>query len=316
MTHEQTSRDLEDTSIVAVHAHPDDESIWTGLLLAHAVRRGAAAHVITCTLGEEGEVIGGKYASLQMGGNGMLGGYRIAELQRALTALGLDHGPDLLGEAGMWRDSGMAGTPSIQRAEAFANESSEENFSQQVEQLIARLQELKPDVLVTYGPDGGYGHPDHIRAHHITHAAVESGQLPSVNQILWAVTEKQQVEAGLACAEVPEGWTYPNDGDIACVDAEAVDLRVHGSPADLEAKKQAMVAHATQVWVADGSTSDVNPEAKTVPAGTPMLWCLSNLIGQPLIATESYTVGHTAEGVDVSYSQSLFEEGAGHDGQE
>lgn len=316
------TKDLAGTNIVAVHAHPDDESIWTGLLLAQAKRRGAHVHVITCTLGEEGEVIGPKYASLQMDGNGMLGGYRIAELQRALRALGLEQDPDLLGGVGFWRDSGMVGTPSIERAMAFANESHEAHFTQQVEQLVARLQELKPDVLVTYGPDGGYGHPDHIRAHHITHAAVESGEVPSVRQILWAVTEQQAVAQGLRGAVIPEGWTYPHDGEIASVDASEVDLRVHGDAADVEAKRLAMRAHATQVWVADGSVSDVNPQAAIVPEEAPMLWCLSNMIAQPLVETESYTVGYTADrsssaGVgDADYARRLVEEGTGRDGQE
>lgn len=301
-----THKDLSGTTIVAVHAHPDDESIWTGLLLANARRRGATVHVVTCTLGEEGEVIGEKYKSLQMDGNGMLGGYRIAELQRALHALGLEQRPDLLGGAGTWRDSGMAGTPSIERAEAFANERSERNFAVQTEQLVQTLQSLNPDILVTYGPDGGYGHPDHIRAHHITHAAVESGQLPSVKQILWAVTERSCVETGLDGAVVPDGWTYPQEGELAMVESEQVDFVVEGSDEDIAAKQRAMAAHATQVWVADGTVTDVNPEARTVPEGTPMLWCLSNLIAQPIIGTESYEVGHTAEGSYDTYAEELL----------
>ncbi|MBC2681935.1 N-acetyl-1-D-myo-inositol-2-amino-2-deoxy-alpha-D-glucopyranoside deacetylase [Corynebacterium sp. 4HC-13] len=301
-----SSADLGGITIVAIHAHPDDESIWTGLLLANARRRGARVHVVTCTLGEEGEVIGEKYQSLQADGNGMLGGYRIAELQRALDALGLEQDPHLLGGVGTWRDSGMIGTPSIQRPDAFANENDEHNKTVQTAQLVATLQELTPDILVTYGPDGGYGHPDHVRAHRITHAAVNSGQLPSVKQILWAVTERSKVYAGLDGAVVPDGWSYPREGDVAMVDSEQVDFVLHGSREDVAAKQRAMAAHATQVWVADGTVTDVNPHARTVPAGTPVLWCLSNLIAQPIISTESYEVGYTAEGVSQRFAEELL----------
>lgn len=336
-------------SIVAVHAHPDDESIFTGLLLANAARRGADVHVLTCTLGEEGEVIGEKYHNLEQSETGLLGGYRIAELQRALRALGLAGSPEFLGGVGAWRDSGMAGSSSMKHPRAFAQRRSgeekdagardarhgraawdarvqnnaealearavgtnaavgtDESKEQarryadipqaQVEQLIAQLAPKQPDVLVTYDPSGGYGHPDHIRAHEITHAAVASGRLPSVRHILWAVTEQQRVHEALREAVVPQGWRHARRGDIAGVDSSVVDWRLRASKEDMEAQRAALHAHATQVWCADGSSSDVNPQSREVPAGTPLLWCLSNLIAQPLLDTESYRVGFSAPGV-------------------
>lgn len=302
--------DLDGTKIVAVHAHPDDESIWTGLLLAQAARRGADVTVVTCTLGEEGEVIGEKYRRLQSDGVGMLGGYRIAELQRALEALGLRPEPLLLGGAGGWRDSGMVGTPTIERAEAFASSQAPENRDREVQQLTELLKGLQPDILVTYGPDGGYGHPDHIRAHEITHAAVDSGGLSGVRQVLWAVTEDAAFQRGLEGAVVPQGWTYPEPGEIALVDSEAVDLRIEGSPEDVSAKYAAMRAHATQVWFADGQGSDVQSQVASVPEDTPLLWCLSNLIAQPLMPTEAYAVGFTAEGVNPGYARNLLVQGS------
>ncbi|MGP9724614.1 N-acetyl-1-D-myo-inositol-2-amino-2-deoxy-alpha-D-glucopyranoside deacetylase [Corynebacterium sp. AOP40-9SA-29] len=292
--------DLAGLRILAVHAHPDDESIWGGLALANWVRRGAEVTVVTCTLGEEGEVIGDKYADLVADKYDILGGYRIAELQRALGELGLGR-PRFLGGPGRWRDSGMVGTPAAEHPRAFVN--SEQTA---VDQLADIFDELRPHVVITYGPDGGYGHPDHIRAHEITHAAAaqaaqaeqEAGDgrwVPA--RIYWTAQERERVEAGLreldTQGEPPQGWRRPAPGELATVPARVVDARVEGSEADLTAKRRAMVAHATQIWVADGSVTDVNDRARTGTAdsaGT-IAYCLSNLIAQPLLDTESYTLG-------------------------
>lgn len=310
--------------LLAVHAHPDDETLFNGLLLTKAARMGADVHVLTCTMGEEGEVIGEKYQNLvdpdqNPRGTGMLGGYRISELREALAALGVNelganngtpHGPHFLGGVGRWRDSGMAGTPSIAREDAFSNPDREANRQEQIDQLIAVIEHIQPDVVATYGPDGGYGHPDHIRAHQITHAAVE--QMAAANnpaapkQIIWCVTEKQRVDEVLATArgsEAPAGWRWPEEGDIAAVDSSDVDFVVHGTERDVAAKQAAMRAHATQIWVADGSSSDVNPESRD---HEPVLYALSNLIAQPLLDTESYTVGYTAGGVDDNYAATAW----------
>ena len=104
-------RDLETPRVLAVHAHPDDESIVTGLAIAALHREGADVHVLTCTLGEQGEVIGDKYQGLIADRTDQLGGYRIAELRSALGALGINPRPEFLGGATAWRDSGMVGTP-------------------------------------------------------------------------------------------------------------------------------------------------------------------------------------------------------------
>lgn len=279
--------------VLAVHAHPDDEALWTGLTLAHLARRGAHVSVLTCTLGEEGEVIGEKYRALQSTETGLLGGYRIAELREALAALGLHHGPQLLGGAGAWRDSGMAGSAASRHPRAFSG-SGDGAFQEQVRQLVEVLGRERPDVLITYGPDGGYGHPDHIRAHQISHAAVQTEGAWRPREILWAVTERELIDAA-APSRAPDGWTLPAPGEIAAVPGASVDLRVQGSSEDLERKTAALRAHATQLWVADGSTSDVNPEARTSPAGGPTLFCLSNLLAQPLLTTESYQVGWRAD---------------------
>lgn len=288
--------DLAGLRVLAVHAHPDDESIWGGLALANWVRRGADVSVVTCTLGEEGEVIGEKYADIVADGYDILGGYRIAELQRALGELGLGR-PRFLGGPGRWRDSGMVGTPAAEHPRAFVN-----SGQTAVDQLAEIFDEVRPHVVVTYGPDGGYGHPDHIRAHEITHTAADQAAqdahggrwVPS--RIYWTAQERERVEEGLrdldSQGEPPQGWRRPEPGELATVPARVVDARVEGSGEDLAAKRRAMAAHATQIWVADGSVSDVNDRPRTGRAGHAgtVAYCLSNLIAQPLLDTESYTL--------------------------
>ena len=156
--------------LLFVHAHPDDESIWTGGLIAAAARSGASVSVVTCTMGELGEVIGAPYQGLVADEADQLGGFRVAELRSALRALGAngpDNAPRFLGGAGRWRDSGMAGDKGNEHPRAFMNSGDEA-----VAQLRTILDELQPDVVITYDADGGYGHPDHIRAHDITVAAL------------------------------------------------------------------------------------------------------------------------------------------------
>ena len=242
-------------TIVAVHAHPDDESIFSGLALAKAARLGHKVYNVTCTLGEEGEVIGDGLARLvtteqRADGTGLLGGYRLAELQRALQSLDLIAGPIFLGGVGRWRDSGMENTPTIAHPRAFANPDKPEAFQLQVAQLIELFQKLQPDIVITYDPEGGYGHPDHKQAHKITHAAVEQlDEASRPKQLLWCVNDRQAVEEGLdglGDEDIPDGWSF---GAISTVNPDQVSFTITGEDADIAAKAAAMAAHATQVIV-------------------------------------------------------------------
>ena len=149
-----------------VHAHPDDETLTTGATIAHYAARGARVQVVTCTLGEEGEVIGERWSRLAVDHADQLGGYRIGELSAALRELGVAE-PTFLGGAGRWRDSGMAGTAPRGRQRFVDAEPREA-----VGALVAIIRELRPHVVVSYDPNGGYGHPDHIHANEVTTAAV------------------------------------------------------------------------------------------------------------------------------------------------
>lgn len=272
-----TVRDLSGYRVVAVHAHPDDEAITTAGALADLSARGADVLVVTCTLGEEGEVIGEPYQHLVVDEADQLGGFRIQELRRSLDAIGARG--QFLGGAGRFRDSGMAGSPASRNPRAFVN-----SGDVAVEKLAAIFEAEKPHLVITYGPDGGYGHPDHVRAHEITHAAAERVDVP---RIMWAVRLAEET-AALMPAEAPEGWRLPEDGELDGVDTS--DIRVELNDAAYSAKVEAMRAHATQLWIADGRTTDVNPQA-ALAAGPVVYYALSNLIIQPIQRVEHYQLG-------------------------
>ncbi|MEV4154499.1 N-acetyl-1-D-myo-inositol-2-amino-2-deoxy-alpha-D-glucopyranoside deacetylase [Nocardia salmonicida] len=265
--------------LLLVHAHPDDETLTTGGTIAHYRRRGVPVTVVTCTLGEEGEVIGEQWSRLVSAEADQLGGYRIGELTAALSALGVTE-PRFLGGPGRWRDSGMAGTPSAANPRAFVH-----SGDAAVDELVAVILELRPRVVVTYDPRGGYGHPDHIRAHEITTAAVAAAaeQGWDVPKFYWTVTDAdllRQHTAALARRTVdelpgalPAGWRLPVEAELAAMSTSGVSTVVDVSDV-VSAKRAAMRAHATQVTVA--------------PSGRE--FALSNNIALPVLPEEHFVL--------------------------
>jgi N-acetyl-1-D-myo-inositol-2-amino-2-deoxy-alpha-D-glucopyranoside deacetylase len=146
--------------LLCVHAHPDDEAIATGGILARYAEEGIRTAVVTCTAGERGEIRlpGADVDAIRPG----LGELRIRELARALDLLGAGP-PRLLGYA----DSGH---PAGDHDGAFWHAP----FDEAVGRLVAHVRALRPDVVVTYDAYGLYGHPDHVKAHRVTLAAVEA----------------------------------------------------------------------------------------------------------------------------------------------
>ena len=134
-----------DQRLMLVHAHPDDETIGQGATMAGYVARGTQVTLVTCTLGEEGEVIGETWAGLVADRADQLGGYRIHELTVALEALGC-RPPRFLGGAGHWRDSGMAGTPAARHPRAFVNADPDEAVGAMVE-VIHRVELLRRRIV-------------------------------------------------------------------------------------------------------------------------------------------------------------------------
>jgi N-acetyl-1-D-myo-inositol-2-amino-2-deoxy-alpha-D-glucopyranoside deacetylase len=155
--------------LLLVHAHPDDETIGTGATMAKYAAAGARVTLVTCTLGEEGEILVPALAHLAADRDDGLGAYRITELEAAMAALGVsDH--RFLGGPGRWRDSGMMGLPSNDRPESFW----QADLDAATGELVRVIREVRPQVVVTYDDNGGYGHPDHIQAHRVAFAAFDA----------------------------------------------------------------------------------------------------------------------------------------------
>jgi len=154
--------------LLLVHAHPDDESIYTGATMARYAAQGVQVTLVTCTLGELGEIIPPSLAHLAAEKEDRLGEYRIGELAAACAALGVtDH--RFLGGPGRWRDSGMMGTEGNDDPRCFWRA----DVDQAARALLDVIGEVRPQVLVTYDADGAYGHPDHIQAHRVARRACE-----------------------------------------------------------------------------------------------------------------------------------------------
>jgi N-acetyl-1-D-myo-inositol-2-amino-2-deoxy-alpha-D-glucopyranoside deacetylase len=260
--------------LLLVHAHPDDETLTTGGTMArYAAEPDTSVTLVTCTLGEQGEVIPPELALLAPEESDQLGGYRVGELAGACAALGVtDH--RFLGGAGRWRDSGMAlaghgvraATPSVLHPRAFATPSA---FDAQVSALVGVLEEVRPQVVITYDADGGYGHPDHVRAHEITVAAL--GRVPA--RLLYTVIGRSTLDAGLAGLAHP--FRTPAPDELPSVADSTITTRVDVS-GQRERRIAAMRAHATQIALAEGA------------------FAMSNGVAQPLLDVEEYVA---ADGV-------------------
>jgi LmbE family N-acetylglucosaminyl deacetylase len=151
--------------LLAVLAHPDDESFGPGGTLALYARRGVAVHLICATRGEVGAV-----DERLMEGFADLGALRESELRCAASHLGLAS-VHFLG----YRDSGMPGSPDNRHPQALAAAPQEEV----VARLVPHLRRLRPQVVITFDPIGGYNHPDHIAIHRAALAAFFAASDPS-----------------------------------------------------------------------------------------------------------------------------------------
>ncbi len=255
--------------ILFVHAHPDDESIETGATMARYAAEGAHVCLVTCTLGEEGEIIPPELRHLT---GDELGEYRIGELARACAALGVtDH--RFLGGPGRWRDSGMMGVPSNDDPRCFWRADLDEAAAE----LVRIVREVRPQVIVTYDANGFYGHPDHIQAHRVAWRAFQRAADPSfgagepwrpsrfyATALPLSVLEESVGRGPFRrAASVTEyGYGGPDDQVTTRVDATAY----------LPAKIAAMGAHATQISL------------------DPPFYALSNEIGQLIQGVEYYTL--------------------------
>jgi N-acetyl-1-D-myo-inositol-2-amino-2-deoxy-alpha-D-glucopyranoside deacetylase len=260
--------------LLLVHAHPDDESIGTGATMAKYAAEGAGVTLVTCTLGELGEIIPPELAHLAADADDGLGEYRIGELAAACAALGVtDH--RFLGGPGRWRDSGMMGEPSNDAPGCFW----QADVDVAAAELLTVISEVRPQVMISYDDNGFYGHPDHIQAHRVALRAFElAGGLVSkfyattVPKSVLAASIEQMRSA--APDEHPAGGT--DFTQVSSVDElpfgvpdELVTTEIDAT-AYLDAKLAAMHAHASQIAV-----------------DSPF-YALSNNIGQRAFGRECY----------------------------
>ncbi len=226
---------------MVVHAHPDDEVFSTGGILAKYAHAGDRVAVVYCTRGEAGEMhnadLNAEEAMLR------LGDIREEEAHEANTVLGVTN-VYFLG----YRDSGMAGTKENKNPAAFMNVPMEES----VARLMDIMREVEPDVVVTYGEDGGYGHPDHVMTHRITLEAYgrSQGEDWAPKKLYYSARSREgfrrQVEQ---FAEL--GFKFPwisddfNFDEFGAPDSEItahIDISSYVS-----LKKRALAVHRTQI---------------------------------------------------------------------
>jgi N-acetyl-1-D-myo-inositol-2-amino-2-deoxy-alpha-D-glucopyranoside deacetylase len=244
-------------SLLLVHAHPDDESIGTGATMAKYAAEGARVTLVTCTLGELGEIIPPDLRHLFPD---ELGQHRIVELDRACEALGVtDH--RFLGGEGRYRDSGMMGLPDNDDPRCFW----QANIEEAADALAKVIDEVAADVIVTYDANGFYEHPDHIQAHRVTMRAHElTGQAAK----LYATAMPRSVLA--RAVELPEDSWFMKNTDLSVgVPDDQVTTEIDAT-GYLDAKRAAMRAHETQITV-DGD-----------------YFALSNELGARILGTEYY----------------------------
>lgn len=195
--------------VLVTHAHPDDETLATGFLLAHLAASGVDAAVLTATRGELGEVVPGPLSGLA--GTDAFSAHREGELSGALQVLGVrrhyflgsgaaraaGQGSRKYRDSGMrWVREGLAGPAEESGPDAFTAVTEDEALGD----LSAAVADFDPQVLVSYEADGGYGHPDHVRMHWLAREAARAAGVKFVQVVSHADDPRRAIE----WVEVPE----------------------------------------------------------------------------------------------------------------
>jgi LmbE family N-acetylglucosaminyl deacetylase len=245
-------------TLMAVHAHPDDEASSTGGILAHYSDQGIRTVVVTCTNGEFGDAPG----QVKPGEDGhdeqAVAELRLAELRQACKILGVSH-LELLG----YQDSGMPDWDYKDRPDAFCNVPLDV-VSGRISGLIEQYQ---PQVVVSYDPEGMYQHPDHVHAALAAAAAVSATGIPAksyqtaMRGSVWRKIWEALRELG---ADLPERRLTPEEEEKAAQDEERITTMVDIRPV-LERKREALMAHASQIQ--ESWFSKIPPEIATEAFG-------------------------------------------------
>jgi len=220
-------------TLLLVHAHPDDEAISTGGVIMRAKADGHRVVLITATRGEVGEI----YNMDEEAARPRLGEIRTQELKTAGKILGVDR-IEFLG----YRDSGMVDTADNANPESFH----QAPMAEAAARLGVFIREEHPDVVITYGEDGVYGHPDHIKAHHVTNAALdlESTERSPVKKLYYTAIPRSMMQAFME--QMPEEAQRQNVGmRIVGTPDELVTTRIDASDY-VDRKREAFSAHVSQ----------------------------------------------------------------------
>lgn len=220
-------------TLVCFHAHPDDEAISTGGLMATAAAAGHRVVLVCATRGEQGEPQAGVLHEGEA-----LHERRIVELQTSCNVLGAEP-PRLLG----YEDSGMMGEDANNNPACFW----QADHDEAVARLTEILNEVEADVLTIYDDHGGYGHPDHLRVHTV---GLEAAKVAGVEHIYEATVNRDRVREMMAMAKDP-------NSEIDIEDPE-VDTETFGTPNEdisfeidvrsvIAKKRQSITAHRSQV---------------------------------------------------------------------
>jgi N-acetyl-1-D-myo-inositol-2-amino-2-deoxy-alpha-D-glucopyranoside deacetylase len=293
--------------MLLVHAHPDDETINNGATMAKYAAEGAGVTLVTCTLGEQGEVLVDDLAHLAAERDDTLGQHRIGELTDAMAALGVTDFR-FLGGPGRYRDTGMAYTP-----EGFATAPDEvrkdsfwaADLTEAATSLVEVIREVQPQVLITYDEAGGYYHPDHIQAHRVAMYASLLAAAPSyrpdlgqpwdIAKIYWTAMSESRLREGvrrlrdLGDTTSFEGMDPEGPMPPFAISDEMLTTAIDGARY-VDDKLAAMKAHATQITL-DGP-----------------FFALSNNLGNEVWSTEFYRLvkGQPAPGGAGEHETDLF----------
>jgi len=258
--------------LLLVHAHPDDETINNGVTMAKYAADGIDVTLVTCTRGEEGEVLVDSLLNLASSKDDKLGEHREVELKDAMHELGIKDFRFLGSPGKKWRDSGMMGMPQNDRKDVFW----QADLDEAANELVKIILEIKPQVLITYDEFGGYGHPDHIKAHQV---AMRAGEIASqqgwqVSKIYWNTMPRSVIQMGIdKMKEVgSEFFGAENADDLPFAKPDELVTSVVKAPDYVPQKLAAMKAHATQISV-DGP-----------------FFALSNNLGLSVWGDEYYTL--------------------------
>ena len=224
-------------TIVSFHAHPDDEALLTAGTLARAAAEGHRVVLVSATAGGVG------LAASEYGRHETLAAHRLEELQRSARAIGAAR-VEVLGYADSGLD-GLAEVPAGQTAFARAD------VGEAAARLAEILREEQADVLTSYDPTGGYGHPDHVQVHHVGARAADLAGTPV---LLEATVDRDLLRRAVRLAG--RVYRFPPEFDPTTFDRAYAPRSVITHRVDVrryaDRKRASMAAHASQASADDG----------------------------------------------------------------